>query len=46
MSALPGVFNIVSQLWSFSLPFGITFGQLVAAVFGLPVLAKCYRRFF
>lgn len=38
--------DFFSQLFNFSLPWGIAFGAVVVGVFGAPLLVKAYRKFF
>lgn len=39
--------HILTPLFNFDLSFwGVTFGSIVVAVFGLPLLVKAYRKFF
>lgn len=39
--------NLISPLFDFNLSFwGVTFGSIVIAIFGLPLLVKAYKKFF
>lgn len=38
--------NIINPLFNFVTPWGIAFGAIVVAVFGLPLLVKAYKKFF
>lgn len=38
--------NLIIPLFNFVLPWGITFGAIVVAIFGLPLLVKAVRKFF
>lgn len=40
------IYDLVSQLFNFQLPWGISFGAVVVGVFGLPFLAMAFRKFF
>lgn len=37
--------NIIAPIYNIVLPFGITFGALVVAVFGIPLLVKAIKTF-
>ena len=39
-------FDMISQIFNFSLPWGITFGAVIVGVFGAPLLVKAFRKFF
>ena len=40
--------TIITPFFNFSLPFwgGVTFGAVVVAIFGLPLIVKLYRKLF
>lgn len=37
--------HIIAPIYNIVLPFGITFGALVVAVFGIPLLVKAIKTF-
>lgn len=38
--------NIITPIFNFITPWGITFGAVVIGVFGAPLLIKAYKKFF
>lgn len=38
--------NVISPIFSFSLPWGISFGAVIVGVFGAPFIVKAYKKFF
>lgn len=44
--SLRGISDMIFKLFDFVLPFGITFGSLVIAIFGLPILVRAFRKLF
>ena len=38
--------SLISPLFNFSLPWGVTFGAIVVALFGLPLLVRAIKKFF
>lgn len=42
----PFIQSLFSQIFNFSLPWGITFGAVIVGVFGAPLLVKAYKKFF
>lgn len=40
--------NLITPLFNFVLPFwgGVTFGSIVVAIFGLPLIVLAYKKFF
>lgn len=40
------VYDTISDLFSFTLPIGITFGAVVVGIFGAPLLVKAFKKFF
>jgi len=38
--------NLFVPLFNFITPWGVAFGSVVVACFGLPLLVKAYRKFF
>lgn len=37
--------HVIVPIYNIGLPFGITFGALVVAVFGIPLLVKAIKTF-
>lgn len=37
---------LISPLFNFALPWGVTFGAIVVAVFGLPLVVRAFKKFF
>lgn len=44
--ALSVVFDMIQQLFNFTLPWGIAFGAVIVGVFGAPLLVKAIKKFF
>ena len=45
-SCLSFLLDMLGDLFSFTLPWGITFGAVVVGVFGLPYVVKAFRHLF
>lgn len=40
------IFDMVSQLFSFRMPWGLSFGAVIVGVFGAPLLVLAIKKFF
>lgn len=38
--------NLIHQLFTFQLPWGIGFGAVIVGVFGMPLLVKAFKQLF
>lgn len=38
--------HLITPLFNFALPWGVTFGAIVVAVFGLPLVVRAFKKFF
>lgn len=43
-SVLPSIGTWLGQIYNIVLPIGVTFGSLLVAVFGLPILVKMFKK--
>lgn len=46
VNCLSTIYSMLGQLFSFALPWGITFGAVVVGVFGLPLMIKAFKKIF
>lgn len=46
MTVYSVVYSMFSQLFSFMLPWGITYGSVVVGVLGVPYLVKVLKKVF